>query len=668
MVVNHSKKIKVGLLQIGNGFSNQYFLPYSIGLLQAYAQQYLKNPDKFEFMLPIYRRMKIYEAVSYLIEADIIYFSVYLWNYRISSEIARRIKEVNRGIVIVFGGRQIPVKHESLELFLRNNIFVDLACYGEGEIPFLKILENFEGRLWDLVPTVGYIDSQNKFIQNQPVERISDLNTIPSPYLEGIFDPLMETCSQVEWSVLFETNRGCPFSCAFCAWGTNETKKIFSYNLHRIFEEIDWICRKKIKFVFCCDANFGILKRDMDIVARVAENKRLYGYPEAFSVQNTKNSTRRVYDLQKMLNDAKLQRGVNLALQSMNKKTLKSIKRSNITTETFQELQKMFLADSIPTFSDIILGLPDESYDSFTNGISNIIENGQHNNIQFISLTILENTAMSEPEYQKRHGLLIQDVKSIYRHGSLDDNEEVHEIQKIVVGSNTMPKEDWIRARVFCWLTTFLHFNKLLQIPIILLSKISLISYKEIIEIFLNINKEFPLISEIVEIFEIKAFEIQSGNPEYTSSKKWLNIWWPADEYIFIKLNMENKLNEFYNEAEMVFTKYLEKNDIKFPGTLLHEAVYLNQAFIKKPFVEDNLEIELSYNIPEFYQKVLLENKGSILEEKRSYIIQRRDQTWTTWDEWLKEVVWYGSKKKAYLYPYTLAPSRQNRNNLAVKT
>src|SRR3990167_8314143 len=146
MVVNHSKKIKVGLLQIGNGFSNQYFLPYSIGLLQAYAQQYLKNPDKFEFMLPIYRRMKIHEAVSYLIEADIIYFSVYLWNYRISSEIARRIKEVNRDIVIVFGGRQIPVKHESLELFLRNNIFVDLACYGEGEIPFLKILENFAGR------------------------------------------------------------------------------------------------------------------------------------------------------------------------------------------------------------------------------------------------------------------------------------------------------------------------------------------------------------------------------------------------------------------------------------------------------------------------------------------------------------------------------------------
>ena len=131
---------------------------------------------------------------------------------------------------------------------------------------------------------------------------------------------------------------------------------------------------------------------------------------------------------------------------------------------------------------------------------------------------------------------------------------------------------------------------------------------------------------------------------------------------------MENKLPEFYSEVEILFTEYLEKNDIEFPGTLLHEAVYLNQALIKKPFVEDNLEIALSYNIPEFYQKVLLENKGSILEGKRNYVIQRRDQIWATWNEWLKEVVWYGSKKKAYLYPYTLAPCRQNRNNFAVKT
>ena len=88
-------KIKIGLVQINNSFSNQDYLPYSIGLLQGFIQKNLNNKDCFEFLLPIYKRIPVGEAVNRLVGANIILFSVYVWNLRISLEIARQIKTNN---------------------------------------------------------------------------------------------------------------------------------------------------------------------------------------------------------------------------------------------------------------------------------------------------------------------------------------------------------------------------------------------------------------------------------------------------------------------------------------------------------------------------------------------------------------------------------------------
>ena len=72
-----NKQVLVGLVQIGDKFGAQYYLPYSIGLLQAYAQKHLKEPDRFEFLLPIYWRVRVKEGVEYLLNTNII-FSILL--------------------------------------------------------------------------------------------------------------------------------------------------------------------------------------------------------------------------------------------------------------------------------------------------------------------------------------------------------------------------------------------------------------------------------------------------------------------------------------------------------------------------------------------------------------------------------------------------------------
>ena len=95
--------------------------------------------------------------------------------------------------------------------------------------------------------------------------------------LSGSFDRLIEAYPENEWLILWETNRGCPFKCTFCDWGSATASKVNKFDLERLKLEIDWFSKNKIEFIFCCDANFGILKRDIEIAEYVAIKKKRTG-------------------------------------------------------------------------------------------------------------------------------------------------------------------------------------------------------------------------------------------------------------------------------------------------------------------------------------------------------------------------------------------------------
>lgn len=643
---------KIGLVQINNSFSNQNYLPYSVGLLQSYVNRRASVPENYEFLLPIYRRLPVQDAVQNLRGADIVGFSTYVWNIRISLEIAKRLKEENPETLIVFGGPHVPDRSEN---FLRKNPFVDLCVHGEGEHVFLEILENFSERNWKNIPSVSYLEKDGSLVCHPKAGRIGDLSSITSPYLEGVFDSLMKAYPQEQWLILWETNRGCPFSCTFCDWGSAVQSKVYQFELERLFKEVDWFAERKIEFIFCCDANFGILPRDLEIAQYVAETKKRLGFPQALSVQNTKNATERAYQVQKLLADFGLNKGVTISFQSVDPETLKSIKRSNISSESFQELQRRFTRDRVETYTDLILGLPGETYDSFAEGVSKVIANGQHNRIQFGNLSILPNAEMGNPEYQKKYGMVMVETKVVNIHGSLlESKDEIYETQQLVVATNSMPKEDWVRTRAFAWSAGFLHFDKILQIPLALLHEVVGVSYRELIEVFTKDNlKSYPIFSEIRQFFLDKARDIQEGGAEYCRSEKWLNIWWPADEYILIKLCTENKIATFYEEAIAILKEFLEKKRIHIRPELLEEAVLLNRSLLKLPFQTEDLELTLSSNLWEFYRAAVQGMKISLEQKPTRYHISRTREKWNTWEDWYREVIWYGNKKGAYLYGNT---------------
>ncbi len=640
-------KRKVGLVQINNSFSGQSYLPYAVCLLQAYYERHGLRAHETEFLVPIFNRLKVDEAVEQLEEADIVLFSVYVWNARISCEIARQLKRKQPNTRIIFGGPQVP---DHAETFLDKNPAVDVVVHGEGEQVLTALLDNLESEEWKKSPGISYRD-RSKFFTNPKPARIKNIEEIPSPYLTDKFRAVMEEAPEQKWIALWETNRGCPFSCTYCDWGSTTQSRVYQFSLERLFREVDWFAEHRIDFVFCCDANYGILPRDLDITNYVAEVKMRTQYPKALSVQNTKNATERAYAVQKKLADAGLNKGVTLAIQSMDKETLKNIKRENISLGSYQELQRRFTRDRVETYSDYILGLPGETYAATVDGIATLIENGQHNRIQFNNLSILPNAEMGNPEYQARFGMVSVEADIINIHGSLHDSDsDIRERQLLVVATAAMPKVDWVRTRVFCWFAALLHFNKILQIPIIITNKIAGVSFREILERFSLCDDEtYPTLGKVRQFFIKTARDIQEGGPEYVHSAQYLDIFWPADELILIEQIASGDINSFYDEAQRLLIE-LAGTESSSAHPIIAEAIKLNRNLLKTPFNSENVTVDCNYNIFEFYKSVLMGEEIPLENQPCTYEINKSDQVYTNWDDYCREVIWYGNKKGAYLY------------------
>jgi len=651
-----TKKLVVGLVQVNTGFSGQHYLPYSVGVLESYARARLQNPENYAFLAPIFCRQSIMPAVEHLAGADIVGFSLYVWNEQISLRIARELKKKSPRTVIVFGGPQVP---DRVEPFLRMNDFIDIAVHGEGEIPFAAILEEFPKRDFSAVPGVSYLRDGALVTQPRP-PRINDLDIIPSPYLTGVFDALMAEHPAQKWIAMWETNRGCPFSCTFCDWGSAVAQRVYGLGIDRLHSEVEWFAAHQIQYVFTADANFGIMERDVDLARYCADVKAKTGFPAKLSVQSTKSGgpnsklTERAFQVQKILSDSGLNQGVVVSMQSLDLGTLKSIKRGNISTAAFQEIQSRFTAAGVETMTDLILGLPGETYDSFADGVSELIDGGQHNRIQFNNLGILPNAEMGDPDYQEKYGMEMVRSRIINVHGFREEfGEDIDEYQHLAIATASMPKENWVDTRVFAWMSGFLHFDKILQIPLMATHELTGVSYREIIEKFMDkktLEIFYPTLDKVRALFESKAHDIQAGGEEYCYSKDWLGIWWPADELAFIELVATGGLAEFYREAEeLLRDSFASGSPPEFPD-VLRDAAKLNQALLKVPFAGGEIQVKTSWNVLDFRRRVMCGEKVKPKAGDFLFSIDRASERWNSIGEWCKQVVWYGNKAGAYLY------------------
>ena len=648
--MRNSDKVKVGSAQINNGFAGQYYLPYSIGILQAYVLHNSKKKERYNFISTIYKRELLNDCVKKLKDCQIILLSTYVWNENISLAIAKEIKKIDPDKFIIFGGPSVPdnIDHRT-EKFLRKNFFIDVCIHQEGERTVLQLLDNYPNNNFESIPNISYLDENKKFINNNNIPRLKSFENTPSPYLFGIFDNLIKENPQEIWLASWETNRGCPFSCTYCDWGSAINSKVARMELDRVFKELDWFSRNKIEFIFCCDANFGMLPRDYEIAIKAVENKKKYRYPKVLSVQNTKNARERAYKVQKLLAENNLSKGVTLAMQSVDSHTLKEIKRDNISIADYQALQRRFTRDGISTYTEFILGLPGDTYESFAKGVSDVIQAGQHNRIQFNNLSILPNAEMAKSEYVKKHKIFTKETSIVSIHGSLDERpaDGIYEKQKLVISTNTMPTLDWIKTRTYASISEFFYFNKVLQIPLLFEHKFNKKSFKILFESLMNLrnNKKYKVIRSVIESLYEHANSITRGELEFIFKKGWLDIFWPPGEFEYINILRNNMFDEFFEEAK----HYLLSNSTdQDHNEMINECLILNKKMMRLPFETKDVTLNFKFNILECYNSMLQNLNFHLKKQQNKNLIIKSDFTFNNWDDWMREVMWYGHRSGKY--------------------
>ena len=348
--------------------ATQYYLPYTIGILWAYSAQHDIIRSNYELVDLLFKREPIDEYVSKIDELDVAVFSCYLWNWEYNKALAKAIKQKFPSCLILFGGPQVPDSPSKHLLFFSNHKYIDCIVNGEGEKVLYDILVN---RLSGIAP--------DKVIQS---ERITNLDDIPSPYLSGIFDKIVSDNPNIEWSMVRETTRGCPYQCSFCDWGSMTYSKVKRFCIDRVVAEFEWACNHNVGFIFMADANFGMLyERDKEIALKVAELRKTAPRHIVINANWAKNQTARTLEVAKIISA----RSLTLSFQSTDETVLKMIKRDNMAINNLKQVISLCKEQNVPFYSELILGLPGETYESWRTGLYKLLELGIHNALGLIS-------------------------------------------------------------------------------------------------------------------------------------------------------------------------------------------------------------------------------------------------------------------------------------------
>lgn len=611
-------QITIALVQYSTG--SPVYLPYSVGLLQASLLR-AAHPERYHFLLPRVFPVPLAEEVESLQSADILAISLYVWNERRSLALARRLKAEHPHVLTVFGGPQVP---DRAETWLREHPYVDLVCHGEGEDVFLALMEMWPQRNWKQIPGLSWLES-GQFYHSPPAPKRRDLSVFPSPFLSGVFEPLFEAYPDQAWASTWETNRGCPFSCVFCDWGSAIASRVNRFDTPRLLAELDWMAAHRLTHIFCADANFGILPRDLEISEYAARLKLKTGQPGSLMVQNAKNLPERSFEIQKRLIQAGLDTQLTLALQSLHPPTLKASGRENISLSAFETLQKRLMGDGVRTYTDLILGLPEETYASFTDGIATLVARGQYHAFQFFNADILPNAPMADPAYRARYGLETATVP--FRHGFTPlegDPDGLVEVQQMVIATAALPRPDWVRARCFAWLMELLFFNPgTLRMPLLLLLAVGNLSIKPLIEAFMAPGTSWPTLDWIWHFFQAKAEGMQQGEPEYCPCPNGLGeILWVGPSHALLELLVRtHRLAAFYQEAEACLKVFA--NQAELPLTALEDACFLNASQIQLQFLQEPFasRYTLRWNVWDCVQQ-LLKGQAPVLSPDHSVLLK----------------------------------------------
>lgn len=288
---------------------------------------------------------------------DVVGFSVFSWNVARSLHLSQRLKAAG-GVRTLFGGPEV-----TSDTPLAEHPAVDLAVCGEGEAVFIDLLTRPQA--WDRPPT--------------PAAAGRLFTHAPSPYLAGCLEPAVEDL------MLLETQRGCPYRCAFCYY--NKARHgVVTADETRLLEGVAWAVSQDLGEVYLLDPSLDTRPGLTDLLARVTPVTR-------------ERRTRLIGEMRAEAVDAGLAAGLaaagfswlEIGLQTTTPEALRLMRRPT-DLKRFARGTALLQAHGITPGIDLIAGLPGDTLAGFKRSVDFVVAQGLDSDVQVFPLAVLPGT------------------------------------------------------------------------------------------------------------------------------------------------------------------------------------------------------------------------------------------------------------------------------------
>ena len=648
------KKIKIYSSQFNYQYGTSIHFPYSIASLFSYINSFPELKDKLHYEKTFIFRNKLEEYIKKIIDPDILLCSCYVWNWEITNELARRVKEKFPECMIIFGGPNVPLCYEgkvplgwrddTTGNFFDDYYYVDMLVHQEGEYTVKQVFEAFT-KDKDYHKINGL---ETRDFKTPPQTRIMDLDEIPSAYLTNMVLDLVEPVEGVDYIAAWETNRGCPFQCTYCDWGSATKTKVRKWEMDRLFKEIEWFADNKIPYVDVCDANFGIfVGRDMELAKKLKSEKLKKGFPGRVRPAWAKVASDKIIPIAKELLDADLLRAVTLAVQSLDPNTLNTVRRKNIKFDKFSELVQKFRNKKIENYTEIIMGLPKETVETYKNGLEQLMELFPRPMVYVYNCGMFVNAPMNDPRYVDKYD--IKTIRSpIYLwHSSVHNRGEYQEWEDIVVGTNSFDLDGLKQMFLYGWVTQTFHCMGILEY----ISKF----YKQVYDLnYMDFYESFVEFAKICEdsLFHTEYQTLVGYMNKGYSGGGWdhhdpdlASILWPIEEAAWLRCvtdsnNLTSQIVRFIDFLE-------DQKRFKTKKDILTDLIGF-QVFLL--MVMDRKEKIKSYNPKYDWQDFFVSDEKDIKKLKifnGTYFYENKIQEEDK-EKWCFQAAWIGRSQGHY--------------------
>ena len=631
--------IKVHSSEFNYQYGDQIHFPYRISSLVAYIRSKEVLNKNFDFQKAGVLRENVDEYIQECKDADILLCSCYVWNWEITNFLASEVRKINPNCTIVFGGAHVP---DFSEDFFKEHPYVDILVHGEGEIVLEEFLTAYMG-------DKNYSDVkglETKEFRNSPQDRINDLDSLPSAYLTNTVWDLVDKIDGINWIAGWETNRGCPYQCTFCDWGSATFTKVRKWEESKIFKEIEWFGENKIPYIDCCDANFGIFQeRDFRIAKKLKEVALKTHYPDRVRPAWAKNSSEKIIPIAKELQEGDILGAVTLAVQSLDSNTLDIVKRANIKFDAFSELAEIFRNNGIPTYTELIMGLPGETLETFKDGLENIAQT-KVDTVFIYNCSILPNAPMNAPEYKEKYK--IKSVRSpiMLVHSSIHNRGSHQEYEDIITSNIHCSLDELKETYLYSWCFLTLQSLGVLEHITNFYNHSFNIEFVKFFEIFLEFcrTKESVFSHEYDRVIEFR-------NNGY-AGKGWDEIdttigeiIWPMEEASWLRITYDGE--KFSTGLDLLVEFVEEKLNLKNSKKVLDDLTKFQLFMLTTRNNKNKFKTE-SF---EFDWKNYFMTNSKLIEKNITYTY---DNLVTESDEmkWSYKTIWYGRRSRDYKCQY----------------